>query len=108
MPMYDYMCMVCNRRIESLRSIADRDVTLYCPSCDAVMQRVLVAPAMHVWNSERRFPNIVQEGDGSMAFPSKSAYEAHLKQNHLGEVSTDAPIKRSHGAKVVLTDGRSG
>jgi hypothetical protein len=65
------------------------------------MERVLMAPAMHVWNSERQFPNVSPHGDGTMTFPTKDAYESHLKATGLREIAHDGLIKKPHGNKVI-------
>jgi hypothetical protein len=56
---------------------------------------------MHVWDAARRFPNVVEDGDGSASFASRTDYEAHLKKMKLAEKSTDAPVKTPHGAEVI-------
>ena len=101
MPMYEYKCRECEWRIILLRRMADRDIKPCC-QCGESMERLISAPVMHVWNAQREFPHMCNEGElGEMTFPSKDAYETHLKDRGIAEVSTSAPIKRAHGNKVV-------
>ena len=41
MPMYSYHCTKCNEVYENMRSIAQRDVKLQCPSCHDLCERIL-------------------------------------------------------------------
>lgn len=102
MPMYEYKCGECKNRWTLLRRIVDRDIKPVC-ACGEGMERMISVPTMHVWNAGRPFPHMCNEGDlGEMTFPSKDAYESHLKARGIVEVSTSAPNKRSHGNKVVM------
>ncbi|WPH67481.1 zinc ribbon domain-containing protein [Klebsiella phage ValerieMcCarty05] len=49
MPMYDYKCEVCGKKIEIMRKISHRDYTVNCfnPKCEGQMKRVVSAPAVH-------------------------------------------------------------
>jgi hypothetical protein len=67
------------------------------------MEHIIALPNVVIWNEERRFPNLTQHGDGSMAFPSKAAYKKYLEDNHAAEVSQGGVVKRPHGNKVVGT-----
>ena len=101
MPMYEYKCIDCGGRITLLRRMADRDIPPVC-NCGEGMHRMVSAPVMHVWDAGRPFPHMCNQGElGEMTFPSKGAYESHLKDRGIAEVSTSAPIKRPHGNKVV-------
>ena len=55
---------------------------------------------MHVWNTERRFPNVASAGDGTMSFSSKRKYEQHLTEHHMAETAHDGKVRTPHGAKV--------
>ena len=55
------------------------------------MEMVYSIPAMHVWEAGRTFPNLDGAGDGSMAFPTKAAYQKHLTKHGIGEASTTTP-----------------
>lgn len=100
MPAYVYRCPKCSRREWVLRRIADRNKLWKC-SCGEAMQRLMTPPTMHVWNTERRFPNVSPGGDGSLSFESRSAYEQHLRDHGLAEVAHDGKIERPHGNVVV-------
>lgn len=41
MPMYSYHCTGCDEVYENMRSIAQRDVKLQCPTCNALCERIL-------------------------------------------------------------------
>ena len=41
MPMYSYHCTKCNEVYENMRSIAQRDVKLQCPTCNELCERIL-------------------------------------------------------------------
>lgn len=100
MPMYEYKC-TCGNRWTLLRRMADRNIPPCC-HCGKKMSRMISAPTMHIWDAGRQFPHMCSQGElGEMTFPSKEAYETHLKDRGIAEVSTSAPIKRPHGNKVV-------
>ena len=101
MPLYEYHCFECGSGKEDLRPIAHRNDPTPCEQCKAPMELIISAPSMHIWDSGRSFPNLSHAGDGSMSFASKTEYEMHLRENNIGEVSTDAPVYRPHGNKVV-------
>ena len=99
-PLYEFLCHPCDYKVEELRKMAD--YTSPVCECGEDMEWVISAPAVDAWNSERKFPNVTQHGDGTMTFKSKDAYKAHLKANHSAEYSHTAPIKTSHGAEVTV------
>ena len=101
MPIYEYRCEECCDVVEHIRIFGSRDVPVPCYTCGRLRERILSVPAMQTWNQDRQFTNAVKDGDGK--FETKAKYEAHLKANSIGEVSTDAPSKRNPGAKVIGT-----
>ena len=104
MPMYEYKCGVCDERWILLRRIVDRDISPVC-HCGKEMSRMISAPVMHVWDAGRSFPHMCDKGElGEMTFPSRDAYESHLKARGIAESSTSAPIKRPHGNKVLVEE----
>lgn len=109
MPTYDYRCTKCERLKEEVRLMADRSDPGLC-YCGGVTERVMIAsPTMTPWNPERRFPNLAGgKGDGSMAFPTRAAYEGYLKENGIGELGIRAPLVRPHGNKVIGVWNNSG
>jgi hypothetical protein len=54
-------------------------------------ERIFSVPALSIWDADRPFPNAVKAGDGK--FPTKAAYESHLKANHMAETSTTGKQK---------------
>lgn len=90
MPIYEFVCAACERHIEAIRNIADRDGVYYC-ECGEIMERIYSVPALAIWNAERSFPQAVKTGDGK--FPTKAAYETHLKVNDMAETRTDGRNK---------------
>ena len=98
MPLYEYACSVCMTTEEVYRPVSECYAVQKCPK-GHVEQRIYSVPVMHVWNSDRSFPNAVHFGDGK--FPTKAAYESHLKANDMAETRTDGKIKRPHGNKVL-------
>ena len=102
MPIYEFYCRPCDYKVEQIRPMCDYTATV-C-SCGEEMEWVISAPAMQVWDQDRRFPNVTQHGDGTMSFRSKDEYKAHLAANHSAEYSHTAPIKTPHGAKVEVYD----
>ena len=102
MPIYEYICVVCEEISEEIRMVSKRDKRTDCPNCSTHLIRIASSTTMHVWNQERRFPNLRGGGDGALTFPSMKSYEGHLKSKGVGEVSCSAPIKTPHGAKVTV------
>lgn len=102
MPIYEYICWGCNERQEIIRKYEQRNRAVYCQFCKGKAELVASVPQLGIWNAERRFPNVSNLGDGSMTFPSKDAYERHLKANHMAESAIDGKVKTPHGAKVTV------
>lgn len=100
MPIYEFICRSCDHRREEIRNVGDTKPRGHCPVCADSFEYIISAPAMHVWNKDRRFPNVVPTGDGSKTFETKAEYEIHLKERNMAEVSTTAPVKTPHGATV--------
>jgi putative FmdB family regulatory protein len=94
------MCWGCNERTEALRKIGDYSPER-CPVCGGNTEHIISPTTMHVWNQERKFPNIRKAGDGTMTFKSKTDYKEYLKSTHQAESAHDAPVKRPHGNKVI-------
>jgi putative FmdB family regulatory protein len=97
-PLYEFRCEDCGRLTEALRPMGDHRDSM-C-SCGGTAVWVISAPRMHTWDTDRPFPNVTSAGDGSMTFDTKEDYEVHLKENHIAESSTDAPVKTPHGTTV--------
>jgi putative FmdB family regulatory protein len=104
MPIYEFVCVKCGDIEEEIRAVGDND-GFPCVTCSTPRVKIASIPAMHSWCTDREFPNLRKDGDGKMSFSSKAQYEGYLKKNNIGELSTDAPVKRPHGNKVVMTDG---
>jgi hypothetical protein len=68
------------------------------------MERIYSVPALSIWDASRPFPNAVKSGDGT--FPTKAAYESHLKANNMAESDTSGKMYRPHGNKVVPRGSR--
>lgn len=98
MPIYEYFCSQCSTRREVYRPIADRDMISLCRKGHAEV-RVYSVPSLSIWNASRPFPNAVKSGDGT--FPTRGAYEAHLKANDIAEARIDGKIYRPHGNRVI-------
>lgn len=45
MPLYEYECTACHRRIEKRQKFSDPEITV-CPHCNGHLERVLSAPAV--------------------------------------------------------------
>jgi len=103
MPLYEFYCEKCQSITEAVRLIAKRDGAQKCQFCKGPTERVVSAPTVQIWDDGRRFPNLTQHGDGTMAFPNKACYEAYLKEQDIAEYSTDAPVKRPHGNRLIGT-----
>ncbi len=98
MPLYEFLCHECGTIHEELRPVSKREQAAFCNQghrCGVIYS----VPALSIWDPGRPFPNAVKKGDGK--FPTRSAYEAHLKMNGLAETKTDGKIKRPHGNKVI-------
>lgn len=46
MPLYEYECQQCGRRIEKIQKFSDPELTT-CPHCQGKLERTLNAPAVH-------------------------------------------------------------
>jgi putative FmdB family regulatory protein len=102
-PIYEYICYRCDERCEEYRRIGDYTPPECC-QCSTMMERIISAPSLSVWDASRRFPNLSPNGDGTMTFRTRMAYENHLKEHGIVEVSQGGDrIKRPHGNKVLRT-----
>jgi putative FmdB family regulatory protein len=45
MPLYEYECQECGRRIEKIQKFSDPELTV-CPHCSGKLERTLTAPAV--------------------------------------------------------------
>ena len=45
MPLYEYECTACQRRVEKIQKFSDPEIT-ECPHCGGRLERVLSAPAV--------------------------------------------------------------
>ncbi len=45
MPLYEYQCQQCHRRVEKIQKFSDAPLTT-CPHCSATLERTLTAPAI--------------------------------------------------------------
>lgn len=91
MPMYEFICYECDSRETRLLSISMRDSPQSCAVCKTKTQmaRVLSVPSLSVWDSSRSFP--ISPNSEGLTFPSKAAYQKHMSDTGIAEVSTDAP-----------------
>jgi putative FmdB family regulatory protein len=44
MPLYEYECQACHRRLEKIQKFSDADLTL-CPYCGGLLERTITAAA---------------------------------------------------------------
>ena len=98
MPIYEYVCHECCTQATRYRSVADRNALVEC-SMGHRMELMFSVPALAIWNEDRSFPNAVKFGDGK--FPTKQAYDSHLKANDMAETRIDGKIYRPHGNRVI-------
>ena len=98
MPIYEYMCPKCHTLHEAYRRMEKRHVAMICPNGHKA-DLVSSVPALSIWDADRPFLNAVKFGDGK--FPTKKAYESHLKANDMAEARTDGKIYRPHGNRVI-------
>ena len=45
MPLYEYECTQCHRRLEKIQKFSDPELTV-CPHCAGVLERTVTAPAI--------------------------------------------------------------
>lgn len=45
MPLYEYECAQCHRRVEKIQKFSDAPLTI-CPHCGGALERTLTAPAV--------------------------------------------------------------
>jgi putative FmdB family regulatory protein len=46
MPLYEYECQACHRRIEKIQKYSDAELTV-CPHCGGALERTITAPAFN-------------------------------------------------------------
>ena len=90
MPIYEYICHECGTTHEAYRRIEKRHVVMICPLGHKT-ERIYSVPSLSIWDAERPFPNAVKFGEGK--FPTKAAYESHLKANDMAETAIDGRNK---------------
>ncbi|MEA5471989.1 zinc ribbon domain-containing protein [Spirulina sp. 06S082] len=47
MPLYEFRCDTCGE-FEALRALAEFDNPMYCPTCNAIAQRIFCAPNINL------------------------------------------------------------
>ncbi len=91
MPIYEYYCFDCSLGKERIKPVAQRNYPPSCDSCNAKMELIVSSPSMHVWNTDRSFPNLSGHGNGGMTFATKRNYADYMLANGISEISSDAP-----------------
>jgi putative FmdB family regulatory protein len=89
-PIYEFRCEPCGFNDEIVRRMADRAKPHHCPR-GHVMERIFSIAALSIWDADRPFTNAVAFGDGK--FPTRQAYESHLKAHDMAESKIDGRNK---------------
>jgi len=82
MPVYQYQCRGCQRRVERLRKIADRDKPVSC-ECGRDMEKVIPGFNPKVWKP-LTLEHINVEGEGPLTFNSEGELRRYCKKHGLG------------------------
>lgn len=86
MPLYDWQCNQCGKRIEEFRSLTDfcEKIMTRCDDCNEITEfsLIITVPAFEDWGSGRHFEDLAPKG---MTFYSKSEYKKYLKAKGLRE-----------------------
>jgi len=81
MPIYEYKCPSCNRKISDLRSVDDRNKTTKCTQCHAVMKCLVTRINPHIFpNGGIFFENASAKGE---RFHSKQEVREFAKKNDM-------------------------
>ncbi len=90
MPLYEYECQQCHRRVEKIQKFADAPLTV-CPHCSGQLERTITAPAIQfkgagwykdLYSSAK--PTPADSGSGEKA-PAAAAGDAGAASSSSGD-----------------------
>ena len=99
MPLYEYQCRDCGRRLEIIQKFSDDPLT-ECSECGGTLEKVLSAPAFHLKGSGWYKTDYAQKDGGKKKDALDSKAEKSEKTDSSGEKKAKkAPRKDSDKSK---------
>ena len=99
MPLYEYQCRDCGRRLEIIQKFSDDPLT-ECSECGGTLEKVLSAPAFHLKGSGWYKTDYAQKDGGKKKDALDSKAEKSEKTDSSGEKKAKkAPKKDSDKSK---------
>ena len=99
MPLYEYQCRDCGRRLEIIQKFSDDPLT-ECSECRGTLEKVLSAPAFHLKGSGWYKTDYAQKDGGKKKDALDSKAEKSEKTDSSGEKKAKkAPKKDSDKSK---------
>ncbi len=98
MPLYEYECQICGRRLEIIQKFSDDPLT-ECPKCCGALEKVLSAPAVHFKGSGWYITDYARKNDDKKKPTESSGSEKAEKPDSSGEKGEKKPAKSSQKDK---------
>ena len=93
MPLYEYQCRDCGRRLEIIQKFSDDPLT-ECSECGGTLEKVLSAPAFHLKGSGWYKTDYAQKDGGKKKDAPDSKAEKSGKTDSSGEKKAKASPKK--------------
>lgn len=93
MPLYEYECRACARRIEKIQKFSDPELTV-CPHCGGALERTLTAPAVQ-FKGSGWYKDLYSSAKPAAASGDKSAGDTTSKPS---EAASASPSSSGNGS----------
>lgn len=75
MPLYEYECQSCHRRLEKIRKFSDPPLEV-CPHCGGRLEKMISSPAFHLKGSGWYATDYAKKSEKPASGPDKDAKDA--------------------------------
>ncbi len=105
MPLYEYECKKCHRRIEKIQSFAARHIKK-CPTCGGVLELVVSAPAVQFKGSGWYVTDYAKKSSAPASSSSSDGDSAKSDSGSKGEGSKNDSSKSDSASKGEKKDSK--
>ena len=105
MPLYEYECKKCHRRIEKIQSFAARHIKK-CPTCGGVLELVVSAPAVQFKGSGWYVTDYAKKSSAPASSSSSDGDSAKRDSGSKGEDSKSDSSKGESASKGEKKDSK--
>jgi putative FmdB family regulatory protein len=110
MPLYEYECQQCHRRVEKIQSFSAPPETV-CPHCGGKLERVISAPAIQFKGAGWYINDYAKSGGGKAAQPAstpENKSETKTAENASPTSAAASDAKPAVGNSPASTSASSG